>query len=200
MRLPKSAHTSQPWRIHEFTRDFRLEDVWALPTPGGPDDFPRLVQVITAFDPMRRGPWPMRLLFAIRFELGKVFGIDDQDAGSRVPAPTLADRLPDDLRASSGGPGPTTDTLPFTSLYQLDDEWALEAVNRTVHGILHVGWVPDEAGRYRGQMAILVKRNGKLGAAYMAAIKPFRHLIIYPLMMREFGRAWRASAERRKTR
>ena len=46
MRLPNTAHTSRPWRIHELTRDFRLEDVWALPTPGGPDDFPRLVQQI----------------------------------------------------------------------------------------------------------------------------------------------------------
>ena len=36
MKLPKSAHFSRPWRIHELTRDFRLEDVWALPTPGGP--------------------------------------------------------------------------------------------------------------------------------------------------------------------
>jgi hypothetical protein len=27
MRLPNTAHTSRPWRIHEFTRDFRLEDV-----------------------------------------------------------------------------------------------------------------------------------------------------------------------------
>ena len=26
-----------PWRIHEIAPDFRLEDVWALPTPGGPD-------------------------------------------------------------------------------------------------------------------------------------------------------------------
>ena len=39
MRLPNTAHTSWPWRIHELTRDFRLEDVWALPTPGGPHDF-----------------------------------------------------------------------------------------------------------------------------------------------------------------
>ena len=44
MRLPNSAHTSRPWRIHELARDFRLEDVWALPTPGGPADFPRLVR------------------------------------------------------------------------------------------------------------------------------------------------------------
>jgi hypothetical protein len=34
MRLPNNAHTSRPWRIHELTHDFRLEDVWALPTPG----------------------------------------------------------------------------------------------------------------------------------------------------------------------
>jgi hypothetical protein len=28
----------------------------------------------------------------------------------------------------------------------------------------------------------------------MAAIRPFRHLIVYPRMMREFERAWRALA------
>ena len=51
MPLPESAHTSQPWRIHEIAHDFRLEDVWALPTPGGPDDFPRLVEAFGSFDP-----------------------------------------------------------------------------------------------------------------------------------------------------
>src|SRR5213076_835324 len=50
MRLPNTAHTSRPWRIHELTGDFRLEDVWALPTPGGPDDFPRLVQMMASTD------------------------------------------------------------------------------------------------------------------------------------------------------
>ena len=48
MRLPNTAHSSRPWRIHGLTRDFRIEDVWALPTPGGPDDFPRLVQGIAS--------------------------------------------------------------------------------------------------------------------------------------------------------
>src|SRR5919107_4481867 len=51
MRLSKAAHTSRPWRIHEITRDFRLEDVWALPTPGGPDDFPWLVEGFASADP-----------------------------------------------------------------------------------------------------------------------------------------------------
>jgi hypothetical protein len=56
--------------------------------------------------------------------------------------------------------------------------------------VVHFGWVPDGDG-YRGQMAVLVKPNGRLGSAFMLAIAPFRHLIVYPTMLREFGRAWR---------
>jgi hypothetical protein len=104
--------------------------------------------------------------------------------------PTLRDRLPADLRET--GPGPKFDGLPFTPLYLLEDEWAAEIANRTMHGVLHLGWVPDEAGGYRGQMAVLVKRNGLLGTAYMAAIRPFRHLLVYPQMLRDIERGWQA--------
>jgi hypothetical protein len=75
-----------------------------------------------------------------------------------------------------------------------DDEWALEIANRTMHGVLHVGWVREAVGDHRGQMAILVKPNGLLGTAYMAAIKPFRHLLVYPMMLRDIEREWRARA------
>lgn len=51
MRLPNTAHTDWPWRIHEITRDFRVEDVWALPTPGGPGELARLVRAIALSDP-----------------------------------------------------------------------------------------------------------------------------------------------------
>jgi hypothetical protein len=37
-----------------------------------------------------------------------------------------------------------------------------------------------------------VKPNGLFGTTYMAAIRPFRHLLVYPPAMREFGREWRA--------
>jgi Protein of unknown function (DUF2867) len=40
--------------------------------------------------------------------------------------------------------------------------------------------VPDGTDGYRGQMAVLVKPNGLLGIGYMAVIRPFRHLIVYP--------------------
>jgi hypothetical protein len=100
--------------------------------------------------------------------------------------PTLRDRLPADLREATTGPD--FDELPFTSLYLLDDEWAAEVANRTMHGVIHIGLVPNETGGYGAQMAVLVKPNGLVGNAYMAAIRPFRHLIVYPAMMRQIER------------
>ena len=187
MRLPNSEHTSRPWRIHELTRDFRLQDVWALPTPGGPDDFPRLVRLIAAGDPSKGSSRAVRTLFAIRWKVGGLLGWDDPDAGLGSRVPTLRDRLPADLRET---PGPDFAALPFTSLYLLGDEFAAEIANRTMHGVMHIGWVPDGIGGYRGQMAVLVKPNGLFGSAYMAAIRPFRHLIVYPPMLPEIGRTW----------
>ncbi len=191
MRLPNTAHTTRPWRIHEFTRDFRLEDVWALPTPGGPDDFHLLVEGVTSGNPSsQNSSRAARALWAIRLKLGERFGWDDADAGLGSRVPTLRDRLPEDLRDASSGP--QFDTLPFRSLYLLEDEWAAEIANKTVHGVIHMGWVRDGTGGYRGQMAVLVKPNGFFGTAYMAAIKPFRHLFVYPPMIRQIGRQWQA--------
>jgi hypothetical protein len=192
VKLPNTAHTSRPWRIHELTRDFRLEDVWALPTPGGPDDFPRLVHGFAAADPLRRGPLPARALFVVREKLGELFGWDQPDTGVGSRVPSLRDRLPADLR--DGPRGPEFETLPASPLYLLEDEWAAEVANRTVHGVLHLGWVPNGAGGYRGQMAVLVKPNGLFGQAYMTAIRPFRHLIVYPPLMRMIGRDWRTGS------
>ena len=41
-------------------------------------------------------------------------------------------------------------------------------------------------------MAVLVKPNGLCGTAYMAAIAPFRHLIVYPTILREGERRWQS--------
>lgn len=183
-RLPNSAHTSRPWRIHEITADFRLEDVWALPARGELSDFAALVQSLATGDPSQ-GPWPARVLWTIRWKLGELFGWDEVGAGLGERVPTLRQRLPEDLLDA---PGPDFDTLPFTSLYLTEDELAAEIANGTMHGVMHLAWVADGRGGYRGQMAVLVKPNGLLGSTYMAAIRPFRHLIIYPAMMRQVER------------
>jgi hypothetical protein len=187
--LPKSAQTLRPWRVHEITGDFKLEDVWRLPTPGGgPEDFPRLV---AGFAAGNSGESPSRLaraLWATRWKLGEIFGWDDPETGVGSRVATLYDRLPADLR--EGSRGPDFSQLPFTSLYLLDDEWAAEVANKTVHGVMHLGWIEDEDGSYHGQMSVYVKPNGLFGRAYMAAIKPFRHLIVYPPMLRQVERVW----------
>jgi hypothetical protein len=191
MRLPETAHTSRPWRIHEIAPEFRLEDVWALPTSGGPADFPRLVQQFASGDPAQSPSRAVRLLFAVRWKLGELLRLDGPDSGLGPRVSTLRDRLPEDLRAA---PGPAFDALPLTPLYLLDDEWAAEIANRTMHGILHLGWVPDGAGGFHGQLAVLVKPNGALGTAYMAAIRPFRYLIVYPALLRQAERDWKQVA------
>jgi Protein of unknown function (DUF2867) len=192
MRLPKSAHNSRPWRIHEVAPDFELEDVWALPTPGGPDDLPRLVSQAVSGDFPAGGPLIVRFLWEARWTIGRLLGWDERETGLGARVASLRERLPADLRAAPTGPDFTD--VPMTSVYLLEDEWAAELANRTVHSILHLGWVPDEHGGYRGQMAVLAKPNGCLGAAYMAAIKPFRYLFVYPALMRRVERDWQASS------
>ena len=190
MLIPNDEHASRPWRIHDLTQDFRLEDVWELPEPGGPGDFPRLVQLAAALDPSTSSSFAVRALFAVRWKLGELFGWDAPDTGVGSRVPTLRDRLPADLR--DGPSGPTFDAVPFTPLYLLDDEFAAEAANDTMHGVLHLSWVPDDAGGYRARLAVYVKPNGLLGQAYMAGIRPFRHLLVYPRMLWEMARTWRA--------
>jgi hypothetical protein len=195
-KLPNSAQTSRPWRIHELVGDFHLLDVWALPTPGGPDDFPRLVEIIASSDTEGSPSRAARALWAIRWKLGEIFGWDEVREGD-LPGEwqMLRESLPDDLREAPTGP--RFDILPFESVYLLDDEWAAEVVNKTVHGVMHISWVPDGHGAYRGQMSIYVKPNGLFGKAYLAAIQPFRHLVVYPPMMRELERRWREEGELR---
>jgi hypothetical protein len=190
MTLPSTAHTAQPWRIHELAHDFRLEDVWALPTPGGPGDFPDLVRLFTPGSGTHQFPGATRLLFALRWKLGALLGWDKPDASIGARVPSQRDRLPPDLRDTP--PGPDLGTSPFSSVYLTDNEWVTEIANRTVRGVRHLGWVPDGAGGYRGQMAVLVKPNGAFGKAYMAGIKPFRNLVVYPQLMQAWERRWQA--------
>lgn len=193
MPLPQAAHLTRPWRIHEIAGDFRLEDVWALPTPGAADEFPILVEGFTSADPAMTLSGAGRALWSLRWKLGDLFGLDGQGSGLGSRVTTLRGRLPDDLRAA---PGPVFETLPFTSLYLTDDEFAAEIANQTMHGILHLGWVAEGDGGYRGQMAVYVRPNGLLGNAYMAAIKPFRYLVVYPQMLRAMERRWQERDDR----
>lgn len=152
----------------------------------GADGFLRLVQRLAANDPARSPSAAVRALFAIRWRMGALFGWDSPATGLGSRVPTLRDRLPDDLREAPAGPEFVA--LPFRSLYLLDDEFAAEIANETVHAVVHLGNVRDESGAPRVEMAIYVKPNGLLGSVYLKAIRPFRHWIVYPAMLRAFER------------
>lgn len=198
MRLPNAEHVSHAWRIADVVPDFRLEDVWALPAHGGVDDFAMLLEVIASLDPANGPSTPTRLLFWIRYRLGDCLGLDE--AADKLPIPgntekTLSVRLPEDLRNTA------TDldfgSISFTPLYRTHVEWAGELSNRTVHGVIHLAWVDQGEGRYQGQMGVYVKPRGRLGAGYMALIAPFRHLVVYPALMRQIEQAWNARMAQR---
>src|SRR4051812_19386785 len=106
LKLPDAAHISRPWRIHQLAPDFRLEDVWALPTPGGPDDFPRLVEGFASSDPAQGLSPAARVLWDIRMKLGRILGWDGAGSGIGARVPTLRGRLPAGLRER---PGPDFD-------------------------------------------------------------------------------------------
>jgi hypothetical protein len=190
MRLANSEHTGRPWRIHEVAPDFQVEDVWAFRTPGaGPDDFPAMLSALRADGGLNQNPPLVRLLFAVRWKLGALFGWDGPEAGIAKRVESLCSRLPPDLRQDATGTA--MPNIPFTMVYELSDECAIELANKTVHSICHLGWVSAGNGEYELRMAALVKPNGLLGNLYMAAIKPFRYVIVYPALTRQWERAWR---------
>ncbi len=203
MRLPNATHESRPWRIREIAADFTLEDVWALPVHGGPDDFQALIEQTVSFDPADWESLPMRVLWHVRDRLGSWFGLGristpaeggGDDAAARLPILgtseiSLTDRLPDDLRNTAGDLH--FDSLPFAPLYRTDVEFGAELSNQTVHCVMHLAWVDRGDGRHQGQMAVYVKPRGRLGKGYMALIKPFRHWVVYPALMRQIERTWK---------
>jgi hypothetical protein len=193
MRLPIAEHAAHPWAIAQIAPDFGLIDAWALPAEGGRDGFDDLLKIMAALDGASAESPLTRALFRVRFQLGAWFGWDD--VARHLPVPgcaetTLSQRLPVSLRGSATG----LDLSPagFTPLYRTGDEWAGELSNGTVHAVLHLAWVEQGQDLYRGQMGVYVKPRGKLGATYMALIRPFRHLVVYPALMRQIGRAWQA--------
>jgi hypothetical protein len=201
VRTPEAAYRATPWVIRDITPDFRLLDVWTLPMQGGRDDFAGAVDIVADFDPADLDSRIARTLFAIRSVLGRATGWDDATTPRAIPGHretslrTRLPRHPEDgaaggelgwvMRQTGGG---------FSPLYRTDTEWAAEISNGTVHGVLHLAWVERGGGRYQAEMGVYVKPRGTLGRAYLLAIQPFRHLLVYPALLRQVDREWKARA------
>ncbi|MDX6624863.1 MAG: hypothetical protein QOE75_2795 [Solirubrobacterales bacterium] len=196
-RLPNSAHEGGPWRIREIVPDFALEDAWELPVVGGADEFPAVLELMAASDPANAESLPTRLLWRARdrlgawFDLGRISSPNGGGDGPPIPGTgetSLAGRLPEDLRGTAADID--FGSLPFKPLFRTPVEFAAEVGNQTMHGVMHLAWAKRDEERYQAEMAVYVKPRGRFGTAYMAAIKPFRHWIVYPALMRQTERTW----------
>lgn len=193
------------WIIDEIAQDFTLLDVWPLPVEGSRDDFDAFLEVLTTFDPVRDSSVLTRGLFWLRHRAGAALGWDDPRKIRQMPGSaetTLSERLPTELRSAAGASGEEVGLFGgamaerggrIRRLYRTADEAAVEISNDTVHGVLHLGWVERGDGRYQAQLSVYVKPRGTLGHAYLKLIQPFRHLIVYPSLMRGIDRAWRGA-------
>lgn len=191
-RADPAAFRALPLRAHALLADVPLHDVWALDLPGS-DGHPREVADLARLfaQAMAGAPLPVRALFGLRLQLGRLFGWDRERHAAR--STSFAARLSEeDRRRSRDAPGSPT-LGPFRRLYRFEDEAVDEIVNGTVHAFSLLALVPAPGG-HRGYWAIYVKPVGRLTPLYMAAIDPFRRLLIYPWTIRRIEVAWRADA------
>jgi len=95
---------------------------------------------------------------------------------------TLSARLPEDPPNTAADAD--LSSASFTPLYRTDAEWAAELSSRTVHAVMHLAWIGQGEGRYRGQLGVYVRPRGRAGAACMALIAPLRHHAVCPALIR----------------
>ncbi len=176
-----------PLRVHQFLGGVPLHDVWAvdLPSPRAGitlAEFLRAAnQQLFTLTPAARGLVGLRLL------IGWFLGWD-RPRPSTQAAPTFADRLTDADRARSLTPAGAPEGL-FRVLYQFENEKLVELVNRTAHAAALSALV-ETANSYRFYFAVYVCNVSRFTPFYMAAIDPFRKLIVYPSLLRSVRANW----------
>lgn len=195
MQIHETEHYKHPWIAHELLKDFEVEDVWRFPVELKENHDIHLFQteMMAGLGELQEKGLP-GLLFKLRFFLGRIFGWDDEHEEEKKHNPkipgSLRERYIDtyDLKIEEL---PDPGSAEFIPVYTKEDESLAEIKNATVHAGLHLGKVEETAGSYTVQMAVYVKPNGLFGKIYMAIIKPFRYLIVYPVLMKSVGIRWK---------
>jgi hypothetical protein len=191
MRVPNETLDNQPWRIREVLGDFPLEDLWQLPeVTGTRAEFDDVLAQVGSANPAKDAPAAVRFLWNVRDALGRWLGLGEIAAATdEAPPRSLRHNVPQDLQGTADDVHFAA--LPFVPLYRTDTEFAAEVANRTMHGVMHLGWLQVGDDEYIPQMAVFVRPNGVFGRAYMQVIKPFRYAIVYPLLEKQMLRQWR---------
>jgi hypothetical protein len=182
-------HLARPWRVHRLADDFEVIDAWRMALrPVSGQGFEDFVDVFWK----TMGDFAEHPLAKVRLWLGERLG---WDAGPALSIPgcrekTVAERMPrlPDAAANLAAPStPRYAPAGITDVYRYADEALYEFSNKTIHGVLHLGWINGEAA-----VAVYVKYRGLASRAYMAAIWPARHLLLYPQLVRTIEQRWTA--------
>jgi len=186
MRIDPAEFRARPLRVHALLHDVPLEDAWAVPLSGGGAG--RTVQDLRAvmIAGLGKAPVLVRALFWLRFRLGALFEWDQPRQAWN--AESYAERLsPADRAHSLVAPG--TPDGSFRLLYRFEDEQLSELRNSTVHAFASLSIRPAPGG-YLAYLGIFVRPVHRFTKLYMAAIAPFRRVIVYPAVIRKMQTAW----------
>jgi hypothetical protein len=187
LRVPPSEFQALDVVANRFLAGVPLADVNVVDLPaGGPGRTIADVRALAPEGDATKANVVVRMLFGLRFWLGRVFG---WDRGSAAIAPeSYLHRMDSDLRARSLC-APGTPDGPFRVLYMLESESLSEIRNATVHAFLATALRPTPTG-YRLYWAVYVLPVSRLTGLYMALIEPFRRLVVYPAILGRIRRAW----------
>lgn len=191
MRINREEHLKHPWRVHRLLPDLRIEDVWVLPVELDADQNigdlnAAFVQALEKTASSGLAGW----LFRFRFFLGKLFGWEDTlKVKEALPVGSIRERYANQegmtkLEVDFKGFG------DFVPVYNLKNEMLSEIENETVLAAVHFGRVAKGNGKHGVQMTVYVKPKGLFGKVYMLLIKPFRLMVVYPVMLKLIGRQW----------
>jgi len=187
MRIDPGEFRARPLRVHALLHDVPLQDAWAVPLAGGGAG--RTIQDVRAvMGAGREAPAVVRGLFRLRWRIGALLGWDRERPAWN--AESYADRLsPADRARSVATPG--TRDGPFSLLYRFEDEELRELRNATVHAFASLSIRPAPGG-YVAYLGVFVQPVHRFTRLYMAAIAPFRRLVVYPAIIRHMQKAWAA--------
>ena len=186
LRVDPGEFRACPLRANALLHDVPLEDVWAIRLSGGGTG--RTIQDLRAvfIAGVEAAPPIVTGLIRLRRRIGALFGWDRQrpawSAESYVHRLSAADRA-----QSSAAPGTPDGRLSL--LYRFEHEQLSELRNGTVHAFSSLSMRPTPSG-YLAYLAIYVRPVHRFTRLYMAAIAPFRRLLVYPAIIRKVQRVW----------
>jgi len=184
-----------PLRVHTFLADVPLHDVWSVVLPRWRagvtlDDFQR-ADTNCLFTLSS----PIRILLNIRFFIGRFLGWDREPIATAWE--TFVTRLTETDRSKSLVEPGTRDGF-FRVVYRFESEQLLELINRTAHAAALSALIETPIA-YRYYLAVYVRSVSRFTPFYMAAIDPFRKLIVYPSLLRSVRARWNQAFGKEET-